>query len=77
MSQDFKYSRGSTVDVEKCVANMGNNRFMLIVVGAARVRDSAYKNKHSNRVEHRHPVVTVLKEIENGELDLSGIKLMR
>jgi DNA-directed RNA polymerase subunit K/omega len=72
-----KYSRGSTVDIEKCVENMGNNRFMLIVVGAAKVREIAYKNKHSERYEHRHPVVTVLKEIENGQLDITGIKYIR
>lgn len=72
-----KYSRGSTVDLEKCVENMSNNRFMLIVVGSARVREIARLNKHSERTEHRHPVVTVLKEIENGQLDISGIKLMK
>ena len=62
------------MDVEKCVANMGNDRFMLVVVGAARVREIARLNKRSERQEHRHPVVTVLKEIEDGKLDISGIK---
>ena len=74
MSQ-VTYSRGSTVDVEKCVENVGN-RFMLIVVGAAKVRELAYKNKHSERFEHRHPVVTILKEIEAGKVNADDLKLI-
>jgi len=68
------YSRGPTLDLEKCVANMDNNRFMLIVVASARVREIASKNKHSTRFEHRNPVITTLKEVEEGKLDITGIK---
>ena len=71
------YSRGPNVDLEKCVANMNNNRFMLIVIGSARVREIASKNKHSTRLEHRHPVITVLKEVENGELSLADVQKIK
>jgi DNA-directed RNA polymerase subunit K/omega len=71
------YSRGPSVDLEKCVANMENDRFMLIVIASARVRELASKNKHSTRFEHRNPVVTVLKEVERGELGLAGISKLR
>jgi len=53
---------------------MDNNRFMLIVVASARVREIASKNKHSTRFEHRNPVITTLKEVEEGKLDITGIK---
>jgi len=71
------YSRGPSLDLEQCVANMDNNRFMLIVVASARVREIASKNKHSTRQEHRHPVITALKEVERGELDITGISKIR
>lgn len=70
------YSRGPSVNIETCVENIGN-RFMLIVVGAARVREMAYKNKHSTRFEHRHPVVTILKEIEAGKINPDDVKLVK
>jgi DNA-directed RNA polymerase subunit K/omega len=73
MSQ-MTYSRGSSLDLEKCVENMGNNRFMLIVLASARVRELASKHRHSTRFEHRHPVMTVLKEVERGELGLASVR---
>ena len=71
------YSRGPDLDLQKCVENMGNNRFMMIVVASARVREIASKNKHSVRLEHRHPVITVLKEIEKGELTLADVQKIK
>lgn len=72
-----RFSRGPELDLEKCVANMENNRFMLIVVTSARVREIASKNKHSTRFEHRNPVITALKEVEDGELGIAGISKIR
>ena len=66
-------SRGPSLDLEKCVANMNDNRFMLIVVASNRARAIAAKNKHSIRFEHLHPVITALKEVENGELDITEV----
>jgi DNA-directed RNA polymerase subunit K/omega len=68
------YSRGPNLDLEKCVENMENNRYMLIVVASAKAREIAAKNKHSTRFEHLHPVITSLKEVEDGTLDITGIK---
>jgi DNA-directed RNA polymerase subunit K/omega len=71
------YSRGPSLDLEKCVENMGNSRFMMIIIAAARVREIAAKNKHSTRLEHRHPVITALKEVESGELTLADIQKIK
>lgn len=73
----LKQSRGPSLDLEKCLANMANNRFMMIIVASARVREIASKHKHSDRFEHRHPVITALKEIETGELGLAGVKAVQ
>jgi DNA-directed RNA polymerase subunit K/omega len=70
-------SRGPSLNLEQCVANMGNNRFMLVIVASARVREIASKNKHSTRFEHRNPVVTALKEVERGELGIEGVSKIR
>jgi DNA-directed RNA polymerase omega subunit len=70
-------SRGPNLDLEKCVANMGNNRYMMVIVASARAREIANQNKHSERFEHRHPPVTALLEIENGKLDINGIRKIR
>lgn len=71
------YSRGPELDLEKCAANMGNNRFTMIVIASARVREIANKNKHSTRHEHRHPVITALKEVESGELSLADVQKIK
>lgn len=71
------YSRGPDLDLEKCVENMGNSRFMMIIIASARVREIANKNKHSVRLEHRHPVITALKEVESGELTLSDVQKIK
>jgi DNA-directed RNA polymerase subunit K/omega len=70
-------SRGPSVDLEKCVANMDNNRFMLVIIASARTKELAAKNRHSTRFEHLHPVVTVLKEVERGELGLADVQKIR
>jgi DNA-directed RNA polymerase subunit K/omega len=72
-----KFSRGPELDLDKCVANMDNNRYTMIVIASARVREIASKNKHSTRFEHRNPVVTALKEVERGELTLADVQKIR
>ena len=70
-------SRGTTVDLEQCVANMGGNRYNLVIIAAARAREIALQNRHSDRHMHLHTPVTALLEVQNGELDLSDIKRIR
>ena len=65
------------MDLEQCVANMDNNRYTMVVIASARVREIASKNRHSTRTEHRHPVVTVLKEVERGELTLADVQKIK
>jgi DNA-directed RNA polymerase omega subunit len=58
-------SRGSSIDLEKCVEQSGN-RYKLVIEAAALARDIKRKNRHSPYREHQFPQVTSLKMIEEG-----------
>ena len=69
-------SRGTTIDTEKCVENIGN-RFQLIIIASMRAREIAQGNRHSMRHEHWHTPVTALLEVQRGELVLGDIRRVR
>lgn len=60
-------SRGAQLDIEKCVANIGN-RYDMVIVAAARAREIRRNNKSSNRRDHVFTVVTALEEIQAGKV---------
>lgn len=60
-------SRGTTLDLEQCVENIGN-RYSMIAIAAARAREIRIKNKHSNRREFVFTELTSLLEIQNGTI---------
>jgi DNA-directed RNA polymerase omega subunit len=62
----MKESRGTQVDTTKCVDQIGN-RFDLVLAAAARAREIKRLNKHSERYEHKHALVTALLEIQEGK----------
>ena len=67
MSYSVSLSRGTTIDTEKCVENIGN-RFDMVLVAAARAREIRRKNRHSDRREHVFAEVTSLLEIQQGKI---------
>ena len=69
-------SRGTTIDTDLCVNNIGN-RYNLVIIAAARAREIAEQNRHSTLHAHWHTPVTALLEVQNGKLDLSDIKRIR
>ena len=61
------------IDTDKCVENMGGNRFNLVLAASIRVRE--LKRGHRKLVEGTDGyTVTALHEIEDGHL---GIELLR
>ena len=62
-------SRGPEVDIEKCVRNSGTGRFDMVLIACARAREIKRQNKSSERYEHRHTIVSALKDIEAGTVD--------
>ena len=69
-------SRGTLIDTDKCVNNIGN-RFQMIIIASMRARELAMKNKHSSLFAHLHTPVTALLEIQNGELTLGDIRRVK
>jgi len=69
MIKDIVLSRGTGIDTEKCVENVGGSRFNLVLIASARAR--TIKNQHHSSLlrEHAHAVVTALEEIQAGKVD--------
>ena len=61
-------SRGTKIDTDKCVDNIGGNRFDLVLAAAARARELKRLNRNSTRFEHTHATVTALLEIQEGKI---------
>jgi DNA-directed RNA polymerase omega subunit len=62
-------SRGPSIDMEKCVAAVGGNRFNLVLIASARTREIRRQHAHSDKREHVHPIVTALADIEAGGIE--------
>ena len=70
-------SRSSEVDTDLCVANSGGNRFMLVIMAAARSREIRRQHKSSDKFEHLHSNITALKEFQEGKLNVDYVKKMK
>jgi DNA-directed RNA polymerase subunit omega len=66
-------SRGTTIDTEKCVENIGN-RFDLVIAASARSREISRRNRASNQLQHRHPIVSALLDIQEGRVGREYLK---
>jgi DNA-directed RNA polymerase omega subunit len=66
-------SRSSSVDTEKCVENIGN-RFDLVIAASARSREISRRNQSSNQLQHRHPVISALLDVQEGRVGKEYLK---
>ena len=62
-------SRGTTIDMEKCVEQVGGNRFNLVLIASERARVIRRQNKESVSREHVYSIVTALDDIQLGTVD--------
>ena len=62
-------SRGTTIDMEKCVEQVGGNRFNLVLIASERSREIRRQNKESVTREHVYSIVTALDDIQRGTVD--------
>jgi len=69
-------SRGTQIDTEKCVEMIGN-RFQLIIIASARARQIAQTNRNSDLFAHLHTPVSALLEVQEGKLNIEGIRLVK
>lgn len=63
----IKLSRHPELNLEKCVANAGGNKYELILIAAIRARELA--KSHGGRKEYSSPGISALLEIQDGKVD--------
>jgi DNA-directed RNA polymerase omega subunit len=66
-------SRGTTIDTDKCVANVGG-RFDLVLIATARAREIARKHKHDENTTQVNAPVSALLEIQEGKIGREYLK---
>jgi DNA-directed RNA polymerase omega subunit len=67
-------SRGPSIDTEKCVKNVGGNRFDLVLVAAARSRELARRHKLSESPVNLNAPVSALLDIQSGKVGREYLK---
>ena len=60
-------SRSSSVDVERCVAQVGSGRYDMILIASQHLRELKYAAR--NTPERYVTPIDALKDIENGQVD--------
>jgi len=70
-------SRGTMIDTEQCVVNVGHNRFNLVLIATARAREIKRQHKESEKREHIFPIITALEEIQDGKIGSDYIRKVR
>ena len=70
-------SRGPSIDTEQCIAQVGGNRFNLVLIAATRAREIKRQNRDSDLREHVHSNITALLEIQEGKIGLDYLKKIK
>jgi DNA-directed RNA polymerase omega subunit len=69
-----KLSRGTDIDTEQCVENVGGNRFNLVIIAAARSRELSRKHRHAELTTQINAPVTALLDIQEGRIGKEYLK---
>lgn len=64
-------SRSSQLDMDKCVANAGNNKYNLVLIAAARAREI------HNRRSKEPALITALIDIQEGRVGVEYLAKAR
>jgi DNA-directed RNA polymerase omega subunit len=70
-------SRGPSLNVDRCVENVGRNRFDLVLIATARAREIRRQHSTSDKREHVHSTVTALLEIQEGKIGREYLKKVK
>ena len=70
----MKLSRGPSIDTEKCVENVGGNRFDLVIAAAARARELERRHRSSESTHQLNSPVTALLDIQEGRVGREYLK---
>ena len=67
-------SRGPSIDIEKCVENVGGNRFNLVLIAAVRARELARRHRAAEKTTQMNAPVNALLDIQEGRVGVSYLK---
>ena len=70
-------SRGTSIDTEQCVGNVGGNRFNLVLIAATRARELARQHRHAENKGQMNAPVTALLEVQAGKIGAEYLKRIR
>lgn len=69
-------SRGTQLDIEKCVKNVGGNRFNLVLAAALRSKEIKLEHKKAGHTTHINSPISALLEIQEGKLSDEYVRLV-
>jgi DNA-directed RNA polymerase subunit K/omega len=67
-------SRGPSIDTEKCVAQVGGNKFDLVLIAAVRSRELSRRHKIAELITHLNAPVAALLDIQEGRVGKEYLK---
>jgi DNA-directed RNA polymerase omega subunit len=67
-------SRGTDIDTEQCVENVGGNRFNLVLIAAVRAREIARRHRDAEKTTQVNAPVQALLDIQQGRVGVSYLK---
>jgi DNA-directed RNA polymerase omega subunit len=70
-------SRGSQLNNDTCVSNVGDNRYNLVLIASARAREIKRQHKESDKREHVFSTVTALLEVQEGKIGKEYLNKVR
>jgi len=70
-----KLSRGTELDNEICVKNVGENRFDMVLIATIRAREISRQTKHQMaQGPYQNPCISALLDIQNGKVGKDHLK---
>ena len=67
-------SRGPEIDTEKCVENVGGNRFDLVLIASARARELSRRHKAAELETQMNAPVGALLDVQSGVVGREYLK---
>ena len=67
-------SRGTTINTEQCIENVGGNRFDLVIIAAARSREISRRHHQAELSTQINAPVAALLDIQEGRVGKEYLK---
>jgi len=67
-------SRGPTIDMQKCLDQIGGNRFELVLIASVRSRELSRRLKNSDQSNYFNSSVSALLDVQEGVVTRQYLK---